>query len=558
MDKRTLTLAIGLGTAAMAAIAAATPGQNKPQNTVPVLHTSQQYVKVLLDGSDEDDISWIMSPKTNPDILETAASTVSFVSETDTATVEVGLWQSAPLDILMANGDTAHVLVRRYAADPYADPDPALVTVAPSGLLSREQVQFDIDALIYTLDQVHPDIFSVCRQADLMRAVNDAKKSLPDSLDVTEAYKAIAPLVAMLGDGHTNLSFPAKEVFIDAGTPHMPVYVDVASDGTITCQSSLDSIIPRDAKILSVNGTPASEIIETMLPYVSGERRPFKLARVNGSFMGLFHTLYRADSYDVEYLPQGAKRPLRHTFEPVGLAEARRRCPVRQMQHRPELSFTIDQANDVAVMDFSSCGDVYGIEAFADSMFRTLRQRHIGNLVIDARANGGGSNYVGDVLLKYTSPKPFTQMSKGLVKTTPTTLRLLGTSMGSASLVFGEADSTWYTAPYTPEQGHYDGRVIVLSSNGTFSAGASFVWTFKECGAGMVIGEETGGMNVCYGEVLSYRLPVSRIMCSISYKRFWQMNADEDDIHGAIPDIATDAADALDTALRYIKEHPRR
>lgn len=558
MDKRTLTLAIGLGTAAMAAIAAAQSGQNTAQNAVPVLHTSQQYVKVLLDGSDEDDISWIMSPKTNPDILETAASTVSFVSETDTATVEVGLWQSAPLDILMAGGDTAHVLVRRYAADPYADPDPALVAVAPSGLLSRQQVQFDIDALIYTLDQVHPDIFSVCRQADLMRAVNDAKKSLPDSLDVTEAYKAMAPLVAMIGDGHTNLSFPAKEVFIDAGTPHMPVYVDVASNGTITCQSSLDSIIPRDAKILSVNGTPASEIIETMLPYVSGERRPFKLARVNGSFMGLFHTLYRADSYDVEYLPQGAKRPLRHTFEPVGLAEARRRCPKRKETHRPELSFTIDQANDVAVMDFSSCGDVQGIEAFADSMFRSLRQRHIGNLVIDARANGGGSNYVGDVLLKYTSPKPFTQMSKGLVKTTPTTLRLLGTSMGSASLVFGEADSTWYTTPYTPEQGHYDGRVFVLSSNGTFSAGASFVWTFKECGAGMVIGEETGGMNVCYGEILAYRLPVSKLVCSISYKRFWQMNADEDDIHGAIPDIATDAADALDTALRYIKEHPGR
>ena len=556
MDK--LTLAIGLGTAAMAAIAAAQSGQDTAQNTVPVLRTSQQYVKVLLDGSDEDDISWIMSPKTNPDILETAASTVSFVSETDTATVEVGLWQSAPLDILMANGDTAHVLVRRYAADPYANPDPALVVVAPSGLLSRQQVQFDIDALIYTLDQVHPDIFSVCRQADLMRAVNDTKKSLPDSLAITEAYKAMAPLVAMLGDGHTNLSFPAKKVFIDDEAPHMPVYVGVASDGTITCQSSLDSIIPRDAKILSVNGVPASEIIEAMLPYVSGERRPFKLARIDYSFQGLFHALYHADSYDVEYLPQGAKRPLRHTFEPVDLAEARRRCPVRKETHSPKLSFTIDEANDVAVMDFSSCGDVRGIEAFADSMFRTLRQRHIGNLVIDARANGGGSNYVGDVLLKYTSPKPFTQMSKGLVKVTPTTLRLLGTSTASASLTFGEADSTWYETPYTPEQGHYDGRVIVLSSNGTFSAGASFVWTFKECGAGMVIGEETGGMNVSYGEVLAYRLPVSKIVCTISYKRFWQMNADEDDIHGAIPDIATDAADALDTALRYIKEHPRR
>lgn len=71
----------------------------------------------------------------------------------------------------------------------------------------------------------------------------------------------------------------------------------------------------------------------------------------------------------------------------------------------------------------------------------------------------------------------------------------------------------------------------------------------------MVIGEETGGMNVCYGEILGYALPVSKMVCGISYKRFWQMNAEEDDIHGAIPDIAVKAEDALDTALQYIKKH---
>lgn len=45
------------------------------------------------------------------------------------------------------------------------------------------------------------------------------------------------------------------------------------------------------------------------------------------------------------------------------------------------------------------------------------------------------------------------------------------------------------------------------------------------------------------------------MVCGISYKRFWQMNAEEDDIHGAIPDIAVKAEDALDTALQYIKKH---
>ncbi len=71
---------------------------------------------------------------------------------------------------------------------------------------------------------------------------------------------------------------------------------------------------------------------------------------------------------------------------------------------------------------------------------------------------------------------------------------------------------------------------------------------------GQVVGEETGGMNVCYGDILYYRLPVSRMICSISYKRFWQMHADESDIHGTVPDVVVPAADALDKTLQIIKK----
>lgn len=223
MNSRTPTLIIGLGLASLAVIAAETPSQSNRQNSTPVLRTTQENVGILLNGSNREGILWYVSPETNPDIFDTSAGTISFASDIDTVTLEVKEWQSAPLDILTANGDTAHVLVKRSAADPYTNPNPELLKIAPSGLLSRQQVQFDIDALIYTIDQVHPDIFSTCRQTDLMRAVNAAKKSLPDSLTITEAYKVMAPLVAIIGDGHTNLFFPGQQVFVNAKALHMPV-----------------------------------------------------------------------------------------------------------------------------------------------------------------------------------------------------------------------------------------------------------------------------------------------------------------------------------------------
>ena len=111
--------------------------------------------------------------------------------------------------------------------------------------------------------------------------------------------------------------------------------------------------------------------------------------------------------------------------------------------------------------------------------------------------------------------------------------------------------------PITTREHDYSGRVYLLTSNKTFSSAGSFAWTFKECGMGKVVGEETGGMNVCYGDILSYRLPVSKITATISFKRFWQLRADENDIHGTMPDVSVPAADALDAAMKLVRKNKK-
>lgn len=69
----------------------------------------------------------------------------------------------------------------------------------------------------------------------------------------------------------------------------------------------------------------------------------------------------------------------------------------------------------------------------------------------------------------------------------------------------------------------------------------------------MIIGEETGGMNVTFGDMMYWTMPVSGIVTTISYKRFWFMNSDENDIHGVIPHISTTAGNALNTAIKQFK-----
>ncbi|MDE6008337.1 MAG: hypothetical protein K2G90_03930, partial [Muribaculaceae bacterium] len=366
-----------------------------------IFHTSSSNVDLI---QDKDTLKggWTVSPEIKPDVLETTANVITFASDKDTLTIEnLKEWETFDFVMLTEKGDSAYARVKRIAKNPFENPDPDFLKIAPSGKLSREQAAFDIDALIYGLSQVHPDIFAVCSQADLFRAVNKAKKSLPDSVSKLDLYKAAAPIVAMIGDGHTNLLFPTKSVFT-SDLKRMPLYVDVLTDRSIICKSSLDSIIKRGDKILSINGVSSDSLINAMMPYVSGERTHFKISRINSNFTGLFQMLFPAEEYIVEYQPAETKKKRSHTFPALAFDEIKKRCPTtRSKKKYINYSYSVDSLNNVAIMDFRSFSNVDKMTEFADSMFSDLRKRNIKNLIIDIRNNGGGNSAVGDVVLRY-------------------------------------------------------------------------------------------------------------------------------------------------------------
>lgn len=520
-----------------------------------VFHTgiNPNPVELFLDGKSMNG-GWRVSPKKNPDVLETIASEVVFVSDKDTLVIDnLKEWESFDFVILTNEGDSAHVRVDRKAANPFENPNPGLLKVANSGRLSKEQAEFDIDALVYGLSQVHPDIFSVCKQEDFLRAVNHAKATLPDSVNLIQLYQVAAPIVAMIGDGHTNLLFPTNRAFTK-DLRRFPVYVDVLTDGSVVCSSSLDSIIGHGDKILSINNIGVDSILKAMMPLVSGERPHLKLSRIDTLFPSLFQLLFSSDKYDVTYQSKGTNNVLTYTFPSITWEEIKKRCPSTKSGRKyDDYSYSVDNQNNVAIMDFREFADTEKMEHFADSMFTDLTNRKISNLIIDIRNNGGGVSTVGDVLLRYISPEPFIQMDKALVRISPLTIKLMGDDGIEPMFVFQEADSTHYIKPRSIEEGHYTGNVYLLTSNKTFSAAGSFAWTFKECGMGKVIGEETGGMNVSYGDIVMYTLPISKLRSSISFKRFWQVRANENYIHGTIPDIEVPASNAYEEAMKCIK-----
>lgn len=526
------------------------------ESSVRTLRAKGEILTIIHDGHRQQ-APWMISPQVAVDTLVTTAMNVTLISPVDTVSVSTGAeWDANDVAVVTENGDTALMRIVRRPADVYTFPDPTMGGELPGHRLTRRQAQFDLDALWNALREIHPDIYSMTGQEKLLTQFHEVRGSLPDTLTTIELYRAAAPIVSMIGDGHTMLRFPYNDLFTQ-GLMRLPLFVDVKSDRCLKARVCIDSIVPAGADVLAINGTTAEEMIEAMLPYVSGERDFFRVMRIDYEFPALFEMLYGGQpQYEVKFRRPGKKNVETAVIPAAKFSDIAARIPKQTTPAQtPDYSYSIDRKRGVAVMDFRRFhGAPWQMTQFCDSMFADLRANDIDRLIIDIRNNGGGNSAIGDVLLRYISPVPFTQFAKTLVNRSAKVLRMIGDSDFAPTVEFYQKPAEQYIRPLSPDEGHFDGTVILLTSNHTFSSAAAFSWAFKQFGCGKVVGEETGGMSVAYGDILTWFTPVSRLGCTISWKRFWHPGADENDIHGTLPDVATTADDALQAAYKLLKK----
>ncbi len=184
---------------------------------------------------------------------------------------------------------------------PYDSPVPDSLRLAPDGRMTKEQAIYDLNALVYTVSEVHPNMYAVCNQGEFMSRVNAIEQEMPDTLTRATLYKYVAPLLALLGDGHTHVVPPYNDILTKT-VLRLPVQVDVDNQsGKITTLYSIYGI-PKGAEITEINGVSSSDIVANLLQYVSGERHFFRLMILKNYFNTLFQLCYSADKYAIKYL----------------------------------------------------------------------------------------------------------------------------------------------------------------------------------------------------------------------------------------------------------------
>jgi hypothetical protein len=70
------------------------------------------------------------------------------------------------------------------------------------------QLRDDFRVLRKSLEEAHPGLYRQTSKGELDRLFSEAEQSLDRPLDVFEFYRVLAPLVASIRCGHTNLQPP--------------------------------------------------------------------------------------------------------------------------------------------------------------------------------------------------------------------------------------------------------------------------------------------------------------------------------------------------------------
>ena len=205
-------------------------------------------------------------------------------------------------------------------------------------------------------------------------------------------------------------------------------------------------------------------------------------------------------------------------------------------------------------MDFRQFVDLDKFSKFLDSTFTRIKNLKIKNLVIDLRDNGGGNSKLGDELFQYISKVPFKQFGETTIKTSNLKKKFYKSEYN--------IDDTCALGIVTQGKGElielrdndlrFNGNVYVLQSHYTFSSAASFTWAFKYFGMGEIAGEESGGLAVCFGDIIRQKLPYSGFYYTVSHKKFHHYGATDDNVHGTIPDYRVPADSALNFTIELI------
>ena len=385
----------------------------------------------------------------------------------------------AVLGLLIASACTVWALTM----NPFRGvPDTYAPTRALDEMLSHEQAAEELRQVRHWLKSRHPAwLLDKPLAAQVDSALENAERTLPETVSVLQLWQDIGRCLHLLGDAHTRIW----------ASPEHPLYL---SDLTPLQTYGQPSVI---------QGVAAEQFVESALPLISYEMEAYAEQKLL--------TEYVVSKSWMDYLSVDTSGGLSMTFE---TEEGQQTYDfgyvfpelVKGREDEQWVSYQIDESHDLGIFRLTSCvvNDTY--RETLNSFFQEIFENGISRIAVDLRGNGGGNSGVANLFIQYLDVQTYRSWDSDvrcgwyLVKNRDTVI-------------------TNERQPRT-----FSGTVYVLTDTETFSAGKDFAMLLADNELAIHIGQTPGNLPDCYIDLLQFQLPHSGLRVDISWKRAYRID----------------------------------
>lgn len=414
--------------------------------------------------------------------------------------------------IIVAVAVVLVIILRRYSL-PFDGTASSLEEALPlSQVLTAEQAAEDFDYIYNTIKEKHPCFLD---SSDLPEKLEEAYKNIrselltQENITVRDLWRSMAQLCHVLGDGHT-LVTPADDRYIN------------------------DLTEIRGNTVTHIDGVSCQTMLADFKSFFSYEpQMDFYADHTFYSRIILrenWLNLLGIDVSDgVDFTVETENGVIERHFDFVAAEEVKGRSETGET-----CSYVIDKENSLGIFTLNECtvNEEYLTEL--EAFFNEVNENNIANIAVDLRKNGGGSTNVIIEFLRYINVESYCLF-------------------GGCDIRYGGALDSFRgdICTNTPVAEPFGGKIYMLTSNSTFSSAMDFAVVISDNGIGTVIGEIPGNMPDAYGDKLTFQCPNSRLVLSVSYKKFYRVDSTKSG-EPLIPDYQTDSDKAVEKLYELI------
>jgi len=415
------------------------------------------------------------------------------------------------------------------------------------------ELREDFALLRGALEEAHSGLYRYSSKADIDRMFDAAAARLVEPMTELQFLGVIAPVVAGVNDGHTGLR-PSRGLaaYLETAPVTLPFNLRIVDGTAHLFRNYSDRLdIEMGAALTHLNGIATDAIVARLLPMIPSDGRVVTSKYRRGlesttRFAELFAIAYGPTTqFELTLDPPGGGAAQTVTVGGATAAEVQGRFVERYpeavaAQQQPPIELVWREDVPVlTVRTFSGAAyNAAGIDfaGFLATAFGALADRGTSDLVIDLRANGGGSDDFGKLLAAHLLDREF-QYYAALEINAPSFGFLQYTDQPNFRMPEGAVRANERgvydvlghpnLGPQEPVPPVFGGDVVILIDGGSFSATGEFTSVVHHLGRATFVGEE-GGAGY-YGNVSGggatltlphtgarIRIPFIRYSCAVS------------------------------------------